>query len=132
MTKISKTIVLILVAAVSLPGLGCSVYTPELIDESPEQISCELPEQDNQACKECIAPLEEVQLRMKNASVELEDFDACYESSYTGSDVGDAAKCAEGNPKGAEEWKELVAAICKSCSSDCCYFCSSEWGALVH
>lgn len=97
---------------------------------SGEPTWCLPTEQDNVTCSECIAVVPRLEELKANASQELDAFDSCYEGS-PGALNGDPGRCLLEHPQGASEWRDIVGLICDSCSADCCWFCSSPYGALV-
>jgi hypothetical protein len=102
--------------------LGCEVTPeapPEPVPCEPYQ-SCTATEQYNNNCTACSEPL----IPKETASPDLVEFYNCYGHIDSGSLQGDGTKCEAVNPKGAEEWQEVVAVVCQQCSDVCCYTCA--------
>src|SRR5690606_18805738 len=86
---------------------------------------CEANQQSMADCEACTANQEALaQAILDLDNEDLDAFDNCYEGS-PGAFVGDPGDCDELYPEGAHRYRTIVYLLCRDCSADCCYFCSS-------
>lgn len=84
---------------------------------------------ENSFCTECGVHSCQFEIETCANNEDCSKFEHCYESSL-GALEGDATKCIEQWPNGAEIWLNFVSCVCDHCCISCYNFCQSPYGIL--